>query len=136
MTRTQFLLLLYKKLFRPALVLLLAYYTFLFAVSLATGKDSSWDMLMVIVCVATFILVVYGLQQGADYLISKLLAVPAVTAPKSETSKVISRLSDIALGMALLYIWQINPGYAIGWGAAILMGMRNDYKKQQVEKAE
>jgi len=136
MTRTHFLLLLYKKLLRPALLLLVIYYVLLFTRSFLKGEDAAIDIFIVIAGIVAFIVIINGLKQGADYLIGKFSVEPAATSPESETTKVIGRLSDIAMGMVLLYMWQTNPVYAIGWDAAIAMGMRDDYKKQQAVKAE
>jgi len=140
MTRTQFLLLLYKKLFRPALLLLVVWYAVKFVIAIINSDSSVTVGEGVLPAIAKhfayllgIVLLYAGLAKAFSYTTEKL---GIDTTPDSKTDKIIDRLFDIARSMVLLYMWQTNPAYAIGWGAAIAMGMRDDYKKQQAVKAE
>ncbi|MES2487773.1 MAG: hypothetical protein V4581_17735 [Bacteroidota bacterium] len=125
MTRTQFLLLLYKKLFRPALLLLVAWYGIHFIIALENNEQASLDIMIAV----AFMAILYVLEHGLDYLITKFPS-QQVTVQESKASKIFSRITDIALGMVILYVWKENSTAAIAMIISLVYGMIRDYKQK------
>lgn len=126
MTRTQFLLLLYKKLLRPALLLLVAWYAIQFIIALVNNKQASLDIMIAV----AFMVTLYVLENGLDYFITKFPS-QQITVQESKASKIFSRITDIALGMVILCVWKENSVAAIGMIIAVVFGMMTESKSNE-----
>ena len=126
MTRTQFLLLLYKKLLRPALLLLVAWYAIQFIIALVNNKQAYLDIMIAV----AFMVTLYVLENGLDYFITKFPS-QQITVQESKASKIFSRITDIALGMIILYVWKENSVAAIAMIIAVVFGMMTESKSNE-----
>jgi len=126
MTRTQFLLLLYKKLLRPALLLLVAWYAIQFIIALENNKQASLDIMIAV----AFMVTLYVLENGLDYFITKFPS-QQITVQESKASKIFSRITDVALGMVILYVWKENSVAAIAMIIAVVFGMMTESKSNE-----
>jgi len=135
MTRTQFLLLLYKNLFRPALLLLVVWYAVKFITAIINSYSSVTVGEGVLPAIAKHfayllgtVLLYAGLAKAFSYTTEKL---GIDTTPDSKTDKIISRLFDIIRGMVILYVWKENSVAAIAMIIAVVFGMMTESKSNE-----